>query len=111
MVTLDDQYARSKAIEQTWLQLHAEKQLLTGDTSHETLPHTSVFPCISRALHWITSGHDSSLPLPHNEMTMPSGHAPPLDIAKATHIQLLVTGSLHLVGAVMNVMGYTADDV
>lgn len=118
-VTLDDQYARSKAIEQTWLQLHTEKQLSTSGTKltnqsgpggHVTLPRTTVFPCINHALHWITSGRDSSLPLPHDETPI-SPHPPPPDIAKATHIQLLVTGSLHLVGAVMTVMGYTAEDV
>jgi len=116
MITMDDQKARSKAIEKTWLQLHTEKQLVTGDTtltdqsgpSNVTLPRTAVFACINHALHWITSGRDHSLPLLHDKMEI-SSRVPPPD--KATHIQLLVTGSLHLVGAVMNVMGYTGDDV
>ena len=117
-VTVDDQFARCKAIEQTWLQLHTEQQLftcgakLTNESSpadHVTLPRTTVFSCVNHALHWITSGRDSTLPPPSDDMTAP--HPLPPDIAKATHIQLLVTGSLHLVGTVMSVMGYTVDDV
>jgi len=117
--TLDHQSPRSRANEQNSLQLHTQKQLSTSGTKltqqngtgvHVTLPRPTVFPCINHALHWITSGRDSSLPLLHDETPI-SPHPPPPDIAKATHIQLLVTGSLHLVGAVMNVMGYTAEDV
>jgi len=34
----------------------------------------------------------------------------PMDITKATHIQLLITGSLYLVGGVMSAIGYKADN-
>ena len=114
-VTVDDQFARCKAIEQSWLQLHTEQQSFTkltnesGPGDHVTLPRTTVFSCIDHALHWITSGRDPTLPRPSDDLTAP--HPLPLDIANATHIQLLVTGSLHLVGTVMSVMGYTVDDV
>ena len=96
MVTVDDQEAQSKANEENWLQLQ------NGPT------RTAVFTCINHALHWITSGRDHSLPLLRDKMEI-SPHVPPPD--KAAHIQLLVTGSFYLVGTLMDVMGYTGDDV
>jgi len=101
MVTVDDQEAQSKANEETWLQLQS-------GPSNVTLPRTAMFTCINHALHWITSGRGHSLPLLHDKMEI-SPHVPPPD--KAAHIQLLVTGSLYLVGTVMDVMGYIGDDV
>jgi len=96
MVTVDAQEDQSKANEQTWLQLQS------GPT------RTAAFTCINHALRWITSGRDPSLHLLHDKMET-SPHVPPPD--KAAHIQLLVTGSFYLVGTLMDVMGYTGDDV
>jgi len=103
MVTVDYQDALSTANEKTWLKLQS-------GPSNVTLPRTAAFTCINHALHWITSGRDHSLPLLHHNLRMEfPPHVPPPD--KAAHIQLLVTGSFNLVGTVMDVMGYTGDDV
>ena len=116
---MEDQIAQSEATRQTWLELHSEEQQLSwGDKSTNqngsrccvTSPNTAVFSCINDALHWVTSGHNCSDTILQNE-EMTSVHPPSSDISKAAHIQLLVTGSLYMVGAVMNIIGYTADDL
>lgn len=116
---MENQIAQSEATRQTWLELHSEEQQLSwGDKSTSqngsgcrvTSPNTAVFSSISDALHWVTSGHNCSLTTLQNEK-MTSVHPPSSDISKAAHLQLLVTGSLYMVGAVMNIIGYTADDL
>lgn len=114
---MEEQITQSKAVAQTWLQLHSEKELLSSSAKkskqnglgdHDALPGTSVFSYVNDALRWVTSGHNPSLTALQREISL---HPPSSDITKATHVQLLVTGSLKLVGTVLSVMGYTADDV
>jgi folylpolyglutamate synthase len=63
-------------------------------------PYSTIFPCVAQAIRWIAAGRDPLIPtivngdLPHPEL-----------IANATRIQLLITGSLHLVGTAMKVLG------
>lgn len=113
-----DQIIRSKASEKTWLQLRGEEQKFTynvkatnqsNQEGYVKLPRTAVFTCINHALHWITSGRDLPLPPLHNVVELPD-YPLPMDITKATHVQLLITGSLYLVGGVMSAIGYKADN-
>lgn len=113
-----DQIIRSKASEKTWLQLRGEEQKFTYNVKATNqsnregcvkLPRTAVFTCINHALHWITSGRDLPLPPLHNVAELPD-YPLPMDITKATHIQLLITGSLYLVGGVMSAIGCKADN-
>ena len=76
---------------------------VTSGDSHVTNSEKShVFPSISQSLQWASWGRDPSLPPPPTS-------TPPFPVD--THVQLLVTGSLHLVGTVMRVLGFTIDDV
>ena len=73
--------------------------------------HMAMFTCLSQALRWCSAGRDLSLPPPSPETKM-SGSSPLVpEILEASHIQILVTGSLHLVGATMNILGCTVDDL
>ena len=55
-------------------------------TLMENNPHTKVFTCISEATEWIGGVRDQRV-----------------------HVQVLVCGSLHLVGGVMKIIGCTAE--
>lgn len=72
-----------------------------GD-GHVTSERNHVFQSVSQALQWASWGRDSFLPPPLSS---------PAPFPVATHVQLLVTGSLHLVGTVMGVLGLTIEDV
>ena len=64
-------------------------------------PRTRVFMCLRHALQWCTlrgaiKPHPQLHPLPHKLM-------------EAEHVQVLVTGSLHLAGAFMSVLNYSVE--
>ena len=64
--------------------------MIDWDGSSERCCVTAVLPSINDALVWVEG----------------------LSLAeKSSHIQLLLTGSLHLVGAALRTLGYTVDDV
>ncbi|KAJ1133636.1 hypothetical protein NDU88_000115 [Pleurodeles waltl] len=76
--------------------------------SHERLLNANslVFPCISHALQWITQGRDPEFQHPpakglHQHTVAASGE---VLLAEATTVQVLVTGSLHLVGGVLKLL-------
>ncbi|KAK3771223.1 hypothetical protein RRG08_009706 [Elysia crispata] len=60
-----------------------------------------VFPCILQALSWVTQGRE-----PLVKVADPTAMLPdiPLYCLEATHIQVLVTGSLLLVGPVLGIL-------
>nr|XP_023696513.1 folylpolyglutamate synthase, mitochondrial-like isoform X2 [Paramormyrops kingsleyae] len=62
-----------------------------------------VFPCILSALQWISQGRDPVLMLPkeHVMQTHPAVASRALPLREAAGIQVLVTGSLHLVGGAL----------
>lgn len=60
-----------------------------------------IFPCIQDALLWLSCGRDPSLT---GELLSPPAFPPPQRLQEAAHIQVLVTGSLHLVGGVLGVI-------
>ena len=68
----------------------------------------ATFNCLSQALRWCSAGRDPSLPLPSPEAKI-STLLPLIEVSEAAHVQVLITGSLHLVGAAMNILGCTVD--
>jgi len=66
-----------------------------ADNGRESCMRTELFGSILDALHWITQGKDASLP--QVIMNVPSVGL----LREADHLQVLCTGSLHLVGGVL----------
>ncbi|KAK8380551.1 hypothetical protein O3P69_016861 [Scylla paramamosain] len=60
-----------------------------------------IFPCIQDALVWLSCGRDPNLT---GELLTPPAFPPPARLQEATQVQILVTGSLHLVGGVLGVI-------
>ena len=64
----------------------------------QTLEQNSrVFGCVTDAVHWVVNDRDASIT--SRKATLPDV------ISRADHVQILVTGSLYLVGMVMKVLG------
>lgn len=84
----------------------AQAEVLENNTNlTSSLPASDVpsiiFPCIQDALVWLSCGRDPSLT---GELLTPPAFPPPALLQKATQVQILVTGSLHLVGGVLGVI-------
>ncbi len=69
-------------------------------TSLESTECSAVFPNISEAFRWIAAGKDTAIEKPNT-----NGPIVPSRLALAEHVQVVVTGSLHLVGGVMRFLG------
>ncbi|BFZ05785.1 hypothetical protein BsWGS_08824 [Bradybaena similaris] len=65
------------------------------------------FSCILNALLWATQGKDPSVPASEAEFVAASI---PRSLRDADHLQILVTGSLHLVGGVLGVIDPRMND-
>jgi len=67
---------------------------------HDVPPYSTRFPCVSQAVQWLLGGRDPLVP-PF------SPDDPPLPdfISQASRLQILIGGSLHLVGTAMKVLG------
>ncbi|KAG2470161.1 FOLC protein, partial [Polypterus senegalus] len=80
--------------------------LMTG-TVHRGV-ESLVFPCIHSALRWITQGRDPVMDYSGKPSTLatmqPGAIAGARTLQEAAHIQVLVTGSLHLVGGVLKLL-------
>ena len=63
-------------------------------------PYSTIFPCVSQAIRWLLGGKD-----PLIEEFCQEDLPVPDFITKASRVQVLVGGSLHLVGTVMKVLG------
>ncbi|XP_033099398.1 folylpolyglutamate synthase, mitochondrial-like [Anneissia japonica] len=61
--------------------------------------HNAVFTCVPRALRWVAGSKDTELGGPLGD-----GPSIPVQIQNAAHIQILVTGSLFLVGKSIEVL-------
>ena len=64
--------------------------------------NTAVFSSVHDAICWLDQGRDpllDSLPKDANTPDLP------LELAAPAHLQLLITGSIHLVGAVFRALG------
>jgi len=75
-----------------WIQLQSET------IDQKSVPGI-VIPCINDALLWATAGRDADLPPPYEDPS--TGHPTPTSLLQADLVQILVTGSLHLVGGVV----------
>lgn len=81
--------------------------LLLAPSSDRLLNCNSlVFPCISHALQWATQGRDPDFPcldsnFLHHHPVASSGS---VLLREAAHIQILITGSLHLVGGALKLI-------
>ncbi|GFN94006.1 folylpolyglutamate synthase [Plakobranchus ocellatus] len=72
------------------------------DKSFLTSPSSQAFPCILHALAWATQGRDSNVKVKdHRGVDLPEA---PQFLQKAEHVQILITGSLHLVGGALEVL-------
>ncbi|XP_071507083.1 folylpolyglutamate synthase, mitochondrial-like [Diadema antillarum] len=74
---------------------------LDSDSASKEVHQTKVvkLPSILDALQWAACGRDPVLSSPSNHDPTPSSHA-----IAANHIQVLVTGSIHLVGGVIRIL-------
>ncbi|XP_042334764.1 folylpolyglutamate synthase, mitochondrial isoform X2 [Sceloporus undulatus] len=65
-----------------------------------------VFPCVSHALQWITQGRDPHFqpPAPRGQHPHPVASSGAVLLKEAATVRVLVTGSLHLVGAVLKLL-------
>ena len=94
------------ALRGTGFQPHADPLQDSSDTDHviknghDDGLYSTIFPCVSQAIRWVLSGRD-----PHIPPLSPGGFALPDFISKATRLQVLITGSIHLVGTAMKVLG------
>ena len=91
-VTTNDQYRMCLRAQQAWLDLRR------GNSSDST--DTSIFPTINEAVRWVVNGRDDGIQKP-----MLDGPSLPSKMVEARHLQLVVVGSLHLVGGVLRFLG------
>lgn len=117
-----DQLHRARINERAWveLQLGLPPHSLTPPTATDgqsmgqagpgTCSGTATFDCIAHALHWVTGGR---LTVPSSQLATLSPPPSPTfpQLSEAAHIQVLVTGSLHLVGGVMGLLGAEVDSL
>uniref|UniRef100_A0ABM0MKA0 tetrahydrofolate synthase n=1 Tax=Saccoglossus kowalevskii TaxID=10224 RepID=A0ABM0MKA0_SACKO len=91
---------------QAWQSLEEERERNPGSqlaaSSSKTKSDSSKyvkFECVKHALQWLSCGKDSHMPNPRSE-----DPTPPQSIMEADHVQVLVTGSLYLIGCVIHVL-------
>ncbi|KAM7447198.1 hypothetical protein ABFA07_004627 [Porites harrisoni] len=112
-VTQDSQLRWCVENQRVWMALrgagfqpHADPLQDSFDTDHviknghDDGLYSTIFPCVSQSIRWLLSGRD-----PHIAPLSPGGFALPDFISKATRLQVLITGSIHLVGTAMKVLG------
>ncbi|XP_019643667.1 PREDICTED: folylpolyglutamate synthase, mitochondrial-like isoform X2 [Branchiostoma belcheri] len=68
-------------------------------------PKARVFPCISDALSWVQHGKDKELSRSNSTQCHPHS-----SLDEAVHIQVLITGSLHLIGGALKVLDPSMSD-
>ncbi|RUS83394.1 hypothetical protein EGW08_008815 [Elysia chlorotica] len=68
----------------------------------EHIPSSLAFPCILHALAWATQGRDPKIRVKdHRGVGLPEA---PARLREAGHVQILITGSLHLVGGALEAL-------
>ncbi|KAM4020342.1 folylpolyglutamate synthase, mitochondrial [Anomaloglossus baeobatrachus] len=80
--------------------------LLTPSSERFLNCNSLVFPCISHALQWATQGRDPDFPSPHTNLLHhhPVASSGSVLLQEAAQIQILITGSLHLVGGALKLL-------
>ncbi|KAK6196397.1 hypothetical protein SNE40_001631 [Patella caerulea] len=90
---------QSKRCKQIWD--NTENNTMINNTANDAMVgNTKIshyFPCITDTLVWVTQGRDTNISNVTEE-TLPDV---PSSLKDANHLQVLVTGSLHLVGGVL----------
>lgn len=81
--------------------LNNEQLQENGGHYEANRPMSCSFPCVLHALTWATQRRDPGVKVKDPLATLPEV---PKALVDADHIQILVTGSLHLVGAVLAVL-------
>ena len=87
-------------------QAHANPSQDCTDTEHviqnghDDGPYSTIFPCVSQAVRWLLGGRDPLVP-PFSPDDLPL----PDFLSQASRLQILIGGSLHLVGTAMKVLG------
>ncbi|XP_032240819.2 folylpolyglutamate synthase, mitochondrial [Nematostella vectensis] len=106
-VTRDSQLRHCVENQRCWMALrgagfqsHADEEDHLIQNGLDDGPYSTIFPCVAQALRWITAGRDPRIPTNGN-----NGIAVPETLTQATRLQVLVTGSLHLVGTALKVLG------
>jgi len=67
---------------------------------HDDGPYSTIFPCVSQAVRWLLGGRDPLVPpLSADDLPLPDF------ISQASRLQILIAGSLYLVGTAMKVLG------
>jgi len=92
-VTTNDQYSVCLKNQQAWLEVR-------GATATTDSTDTTIFPTINEAVRWAVNGRDDSILKP-----MLDGPCVPPRMEGAHRLQLVVVGSLHLVGGVLRFLG------
>lgn len=96
--TTNDRLQLGRCVEHlhTWTKLQTELKPPYLPSQHD-IPAITI-PCINDALLWLTHGRD--LHLTPDIQSIPD-HPLPIDLVTADQVQVLVTGSLHLVGGAL----------
>lgn len=106
-ITRDSRLKKCDELQQHWEMISykdvpEEKQEHMIDGSTNEHPAVSaVFPSISSAICWICMGREPGIEIPHTNACPDY----PMVLRESDHVQLLVCGSLHLVGGVLKFLG------
>lgn len=81
-----------------------------GQGRQESQAKTRYFPCLDKAIQWCSVGRGLNVKTtsPPSQDLLES-EMPPPDLMNACHVQVLVTGSVRLVGTVMYVLGCSVE--
>ena len=114
----DSRLRKCFELEQRWLLQGvegAEEQMETAaahaNATHKNLrasSRTAIFPTIWSAMEWIWECPDGNKNnITHNEKPPSVDNSPdyPIKLMESSHVQVLVTGSFHLVGGVLKCLG------
>lgn len=124
-VSQDQMHLRCEKQRSSWIRLRRNRKAAQGNTCVEdreapllqeqvssdfteslsNLPAMDVpsiiFPCIHDALKWLSCGREAML---QGDLLQPPAFPPPRKLEEASQVQILVTGSLHLVGGALSIL-------
>lgn len=95
---------KCKQFEEIWHDI--DSQILTAPESHKNSHRhqiTEIFPSINDAILWCQKGQSENI---EQQKSWNSFRPVPAFLREATHVQILVTGSIHLVGGVLALINH-----
>ena len=101
---------QQKSVNEQEFPMKVHKQEFSNGLDFNWSERAVIFNCLSQALRWCAAERGMS-PSPDPQQVSSSPSLLPPSLTKVDHIQVLVAGSLHLVGAVMNVLGCTVEEL